>query len=348
MRRPSPLLQLTLTRFREYLREPEAVFWTLIFPILLASGLGIAFRNRPAETVHVGVVRGAPGSDSLLAALGADSSGHIAAEPLDSAAAAQGLRTGSLALVVAPAPSGVAYRYDDTRPEGRMARLVVDRALQRALGAPDIVRASDELVRERGSRYIDFVVPGLLGLNLMGSGIWGVGFAIVEARKRKLLKRLIATPMPRALYLASFLVFRLTLLVVEVVAILGFGALVFGVPLRGSLAQLAAICALAGVTFAALGLLIAARPRTVEGASGLMNFVMMPMWVASGVFFSASNFPAAVQPFIQALPLTAALDALRANMLEGAGWNVIAPEMAILAAWMTLCFAVALRVFRWR
>jgi ABC-type multidrug transport system permease subunit len=355
------LRQLTLARFREYLREPEAVFWTLVFPLLLTAGLGIAFRNRPAEAPRVAVVGSSPRADSLAAALaggdgGADSAANhatpgtrtLTVERLDSAAAARALQTGRLALVAQVAGDSVVFRYDDTRPDAGVARLLVDRELRRGREPADPVPAREQRVREPGARYIDFVVPGLLGLNLMGSGIWGVGFSIVDARKRKLLKRLIATPMPRAHYLGSFLLFRLVLLVVEVAVIVGFGMLVFGVPMRGPVALLALVCAVGGMTFAALGLLIASRPRTVEGASGLMNLVMLPMWVASGVFFSARNFPDAVQPFIQALPLTAVNDALRATMLEGAGWSAVAPELAILAAWMIGCFVLALRLFRWR
>lgn len=340
------ILQLTLSRFREFYREPEAVFWVFVFPILLAAGLGIAFRNRPAEASHIAVARSAANSpvvDSLKNASG------LVVDVLDDTAAATALRTGKVALVVVPRADGaVEYRFDEARPESRTARMVVDRAVQRAGGQKDPVPVTETKVSERGSRYIDFVVPGLLGMNLMGSGIWGIGFAIVDARKKKLLKRLIATPMSRAEYLASFLFFRLSLLVVEVATLIGFGALVFGVPLRGSLGQLAIICVLASLSFGGLGLLIASRARTMEGASGLMNLVMLPMWVFSGVFFSSGNFPKAAQPFIQALPLTAVNDALRANMLQGASWASVGGELAIIATWLVVCFTLALRLFRWR
>jgi len=268
---------------------------------------------------------------------------------LDDTAAATALRTGKVALVVVPRTDGaVEYRFDEARPESRTARMVVDRAVQRAGGQKDPVPVTETKVSERGSRYIDFVVPGLLGMNLMGSGIWGIGFAIVDARKKKLLKRLIATPMSRAEYLASFLFFRLSLLVIEVATLIGFGTLVFGVPLRGSLAQLVIICVISSLAFGGIGLLIASRARTMEGASGLMNLVMLPMWVFSGVFFSSGNFPNAAQPFIQALPLTAVNDALRANMLQGASWATVGSELAIIAAWLVVCFTLALRLFRWR
>jgi ABC-2 type transport system permease protein len=340
------IVQLTLARFREFYREPEAVFWVFIFPILLAAGLGIAFRNRPAEASRIAVVNGSANValvDSLRKAPG------IVVETLDDSAAATALRTGRVAMVLVPRPDGtIDYRFDDARPESRTARLVVDRAVQRAAGREDPVRVTETRVSERGSRYIDFVVPGLLGMNLMGSGIWGIGFAIVDARKKKLLKRLIATPMSKAEYLASFLFFRLSLLAFEVATLIGFGALVFDVPLRGSFLQLVTICVLGSLAFGGLGLLVASRARTMEGASGLMNLVMLPMWVFSGVFFSSGNFPDATQPFIQALPLTAVNDALRANMLQGASWATVSSEIAIVAAWLVVTFTLALRLFRWR
>jgi ABC-type polysaccharide/polyol phosphate export permease len=342
-----PLVQLTRVRYREFFREPEAVFWVFIFPVLLAAGLGIAFRNRAADRTGVAVVttgsQAAQLADALRRADGLDVS------LLTDSAASEALRIGNVAMIVVPSASGqVEYRYDDSRPESRTARLLVDDVLQRAAGRRDPLAVRDQLVRERGARYIDFLVPGLLGMNLMGSGIWGLGFAIVDARKKRLLKRLIATPMSRAQYLASFVLSRLTLLVIEVSLLLGFGVLVFGVPLRGSLPLLVTICLVSSLAFASLGLLIASRAQTMEGASGLMNLVMLPMWIFSGVFFSASRFPEQIQPFIQALPLTAVIDALRANILRGAGWHMITGDLAIIMAWMIGSFVMALKLFRWR
>ena len=345
--RDHPLVQLTLVRYREFFREPEAVFWVFVFPILLTAGLGIAFRNQTPERSAVAVVRDAPGADGLRAALAADSALRV--ETLTETEAAAALRTGRVSLVVVPQEtSGVEYRFDRERPEGRAARLLADAAVQAAAGRRNPVDAYDRLVSEPGSRYVDFVVPGLLGMNLMGSGIWGLGFAIVDARRKKLLKRLIATPMSRTQYLASFVLSRLTMLVVEVALLLGFAVIAFGVPVRGSLASLAAICLLSSLGFGALGLLIASRAQTVEGVSGLMNLVMLPMWIFSGVFFSASRFPDAIQPFVQVLPLTAVIDALRGSMLEGAGPAQLLPELGIIAGWLVVSFVLAVRLFRWR
>jgi ABC-type polysaccharide/polyol phosphate export permease len=336
------LVQLTLVRFREFWREPEAVFWVFVFPILLAAGLGIAFQNRPPEAVKIGAT-----TPALAAALRNEKS--LSVQVMDRAAADQALRTGRIVLLASPSDSGgVTFRYDDTNPDGRTARLLAGRAVERANGIQPQTGEKDDLVRERGSRYIDFLIPGLLGMNLMGSGMWGIGFSIVDARRKKLLKRLIASPMSRSEYLLSFLLARLTLLSVEVAALLGFGHFLFGVPLRGPLSQLALLCLLSSLSFSALGLLVASRAQTIEAASGLMNFVMLPMWIFSGVFFSAERFPHAFQPFIQALPLTAVNNALRANMLEGAPLSAIAGQLAIIAAWLVVSFFTALKLFRWR
>jgi ABC-2 type transport system permease protein len=327
-----PLVQLTRVRYREFFREPEAVFWVFIFPVLLAAGLGIAFRSRAPDRTSVAVVSTGPTAPQITDAL-RHAEGIDVALVSDSAAT-EGLRTGSVALVVVPgSDDSLVYRYDDARPESRVARLLSVR---------------ERLERERGSRYIDFLLPGLLGMNLMGSGIWGLGFAIVDARKKRLLKRLIATPMSRAQYLASFVLSRLTLLVIEVGLLLGFGVLVFGVPVRGSLPLLVLICLVSSLAFASIGLLVASRAQTMEGASGLMNLVMLPMWIFSGVFFSASRFPESIQPVIQALPLTAVIDALRANILRGSGWETVGPELGIIVAWMAASFLLALRLFRWK
>jgi ABC-type multidrug transport system permease subunit len=337
----SSLYQLTSTRFRLFLREPEAIFWVFVFPILLAVGLGIAFRNRPADVLPVAAT-----TEQLTQALAADKG--LTASSMDEAAGAHALATGTINLLAIQRPDDVVYEYDATNPDGRTARLLAERAIQTAAGRQDAVPSQNQLVHETGSRYIDFVVPGLLGMNLMGSAIWGMGFAIVEARQKKLLKRMVASPMPRWQYMASFILSRLAMLVIEVVVFVGFARLAFGVPLRGSLLDLGLICLVTSLAFSALGLLIASRAKTMEAASGLMNLVMLPMWILSGVFFSATRFPAVIQPFVRALPLTAAIDALRSNMLQGIGISHLTMEIGILLAWLVVPFAVTMKIFRWR
>jgi ABC-2 type transport system permease protein len=337
----SSLFQLTIARFRLFLREPEALFWVFIFPILLALGLGIAFRNRPADVLPVAAT-----TPQLTQALAADKG--LNAKTLNEADGTRQLSIGTIQLLAIQTPQGVTFKYDDTNPDGRNARLLADRAVQAAAGRKDPVNEQNALVHEAGSRYIDFVVPGLLGMNLMGSSIWGLSFAIVEARQKKLLKRMVASPMPRWQYLAAFLLSRLLMLLIEVIAFLGFVRLAFGVPFHGPIWELAALCVLTSLAFSSLGLLLASRAKTMEAVSGLMNLAMLPMWVLSGIFFSASRFPAVIQPFVRALPLTAAIDAFRGNMLQGLHLYQLTVPVAILLAWLVIPFGLALRIFRWR
>jgi ABC-type multidrug transport system permease subunit len=272
----------------------------------------------------------------------------LSATNMDEAAGTHALAIGTIDLLAIQRPDGVVYKYDSTNPDARTARLLAERAIQAAAGRRDAVASQNEFVHETGARYIDFVVPGLLGMNLMGSAIWGMGFAIVEARQKKLLKRMVASPMPRWQYMASFILSRLVMLVIEVVVFVGFARLAFGVPIRGSLLDLGIICLVTSLAFSSLGLLIASRAKTMEAASGLMNLVMLPMWILSGVFFSATRFPSVIQPLVRALPLTAAIDALRSNMLQGIGLHHLGMPMAILLGWLVVPFAVTMKIFRWR
>lgn len=344
--RYAAIRELTLWRVREFLREPEAVFWVFAFPVLLAFALGIAFKNRGPRPVQIAVENtGAVAAVATAVILESDSA--VTVRLLGPADAQNALRTGKVAAVVVPGEPLV-VRYDPTRDESHLARLVVNEAVNRVSGRRDAVEIREQKVTDVGSRYIDFLIPGLLGMNIMGTGMWGVGFAVVKARSGKLLKRFLASPMSRSQYLLSHILARLLFLALEVGSVLIFAVLVFDVPVRGSLLGLSAIAVLGAMAFSGLGLLVASRAKTVEGVSGLMNLVMVPMWICSGVFFAASNFPEAAQPFIHALPLTALNDALRAVMIDGVPVVQTVGMLGVVAAWGVASFAVALRVFRWR
>jgi ABC-type multidrug transport system permease subunit len=340
--RRSALLQLVLARWRSFYREPGVLFWSFGFPIVLAIALGIAFRNGSPDPVRVAIVRDASGA--LATALRTEDVDARAFEP---EAARVALRTGKVDLVV-EAGDPPTYAFDPTRLQGRHARAVVDGHIQRAAGRVDVVHASDTPVTEPGSRYIDFLVPGLLGTGLMQGGLWGVGYVIVEMRTRRLMKRLIATPMKKFDFLLAFVIARALFLLVELPALLGFAALVFDVPINGSVVLLALLSTIGAISFAGLGLLVASRAENIQTASGLINVVTMPMLIASGTFFSSSKFPDAVQPIIRLLPLTALNDSLRAVMLDGRGLSDITVELAILLGWCAASFGVALMIFRWR
>jgi ABC-2 type transport system permease protein len=345
-----PLGQLILARLREFYREPEALFWVYGFPMLIALALGFAFRNKPVERITVAIeeTSGVPeNADFVSKALGSDK--KYVVRRGDAAMCRSLLRTGKTDLVVVPSTggSGCEYQYDPTRPEGVLARGKVDDTLQRAAGRPDVLPIIDQEITEPGGRYIDFLIPGLLGMSLMGGGLWGVGFATVDLRIRKVLKRFLATPMRKTDFLVAMIVSRMFLLVPEVLVLLIFARLAFGVVIQGSVLAVAALILLGALTFAGVGLLVACRAQTLETVSGLMNLVMLPMWVLSGIFFSPERFPDAAQPFIRVLPLTPLIESLRNICLEGASLMSQWPQVATLAAWAVGSFLLALRWFRW-
>jgi ABC-type multidrug transport system permease subunit len=341
-----PLVELTLMRVREFLREKEAVFWVFIFPVLMTFALGIAFRNTGPDKTFVAVEAGDAKATEIASVL--SRSPEISTSVLTPDQAAQALRSGKVSIVVKPANDFFEYHFDPTRPESRSARLLVDDVLQRGKGRTDVVNVGEQKITEPGARYVDFLVPGLIGMNLMGSGLWGLGFTVVIARSRKLLKRFAATPMRRSHYLLSFMLSRLIFLVLEVAAVIIFASLAFGFTVRGSWLAVTLSIVLGGFTFSGIGLLVAARPTTIEGVSGLMNFIMLPMWLLSGTFFSSERFPQVLQPFIQALPLTALNNVLRALMNEGASLSSNWLPIAILLFWCVISFVVALKIFRWQ
>src|SRR5438477_157106 len=338
------IIELTSARTKEFVRETEAIFWVFGFPLLLALALGFAFREKPPDRIPVAVVAG-PAASTQATTL--SKSAALTPRVMDANVAQDALRHGKVSLVV-DATHSLTYRFDPTNPDSRTARRETDDALQAAAGRRNVVPAKDEYVHEQGARYIDFLIPGLLGMNLMGTGMWGMGFTIANARMKKLLKRLIATPMRKSQYVMAQFLSRLIFLVVEVTVLVAFGWLVFGVRVNGSILVLALLCIVGGYAFSGLGLLTASRARTLEGVSGLMNLIMMPMWLCSGVFFSYERFPDAAKPFIRALPLTMLNDALRAVMNDAAPLTKVMPHLALLAVWGIVTFAIGLKIFRWQ
>ncbi len=352
---------LLLARILELKREPEVVFWVFVFPLLLAFGLGIAFRNKPADVSSVVVIAGeeaqktvsmlqnsSPNSQPTSSPDSRQQHTAIRAVILDRDAALKSFHFGKFDLAIeAKSDGSFIYYFDPARPESVLSRAEVDAALESASGRKDVIATSTQVSSEPGSRYIDFLIPGLLGMNLMNSGMWGVGFALVEMRQRKLLKRFVATPMRKSDFLLALTSSRLVLMVIEVGLLLGFGVLVFHMRVMGSILSVILLGCIGAIAFAGVGLLTACRAQKIESVSGLINLVMMPMWIFSGVFFSYERFPAVVLPFIKALPLTALNDALRAIILEGSSLASQSGRLLVLAVWGGISFVLALRWFRW-
>ena len=344
----SGFTHLLMARMKELKREPEVVFWVFVFPILLALGLGIAFRNKPADTTSIAIVQGTGAQEALAMIQRSSRASAIHVQVLDQDVAFQGLRLGKFDLVVLPtATGGFKYRYDPARPESVLSHAEVDDVLQAAAGRKDAVATTTVASSEPGSRYIDFLIPGLIGMNLMNSGMWGVGFSLVDMRQRKLLKRFVGTPMRRSDFLLAIMSSRIVLMVIEVGLLLVFGVLFFHLRVLGSYLAIAVLGAIGSMTFGGVGLLTASRAQKIESISGLINLVMMPMWIFSGVFFSYERFPAVVHPFIKALPLTALNDALRATLLEGTSLAAQPGRLLVMLLWGGISFVLALRWFRW-
>ena len=367
--------QIVLTRIREFYRRPTAIFWVYVFPILMAIVLGVAFSNPKVEEQHVGIVSPADPAlakriaDALAAQNAKASSGatKIIGYLVSDAAGRRGLRLGRYTLLVLPKTAGapksssdttqlvgelagidLEYLYDPSVPQSYAARWAVDDALQRAAGRQEPLATHDARFEEPGSRYIDFVIPGLIGASLMSSGLWGVGFVVVDMRVRNLLKRFFTTPMRRADFLSGMILSRMFFIITEVLLLLFFARWLFDVRVLGSWLAVLFLIILGSGTFAAIGLLMAARARTVETASGIINLVMLPMWMVSGIFFSAERFPDAVQPLVKSLPLTAVINALRGVMIEELSIFALWGPVLVLLVWGIGSFALAIKLFRWQ
>jgi ABC-type multidrug transport system permease subunit len=339
-----PLVELMLARLREFYREPEALFWAFVFPVVMSLALAVAFPSGANRPVVVGVP---PGQEAASIRRALEVSPQITLKHVPAGDEVRALREGEVHVVVWPTEPPT-YKFDPDRTESQMARLVVNDLLARAAGRVEPWQPNQEPLTIAGSRYVDWVIPGIVGLNIMFTGVWGIGFPIVQTRMRKLLKRMVASPMRKREFLLAQVLARMLFLGPEVVVPLGFGALALGMPINGNPIEIAIVAIVGALAFGGLGLLIASRAKTFEAISGLANITTMPMLIASGVFFSSTNFPEVIQPFVQVLPLTAFNDAFRAVVLEGEPLPAVVGDLLLLGGWAVVSFVIALRLFRWR
>ncbi len=342
-----PVWAIMLSRLREFIRQPEAVFWVYFFPVLMVVVLGVAFRNDSPEKADVDVVDG-PGARLVMGSL-ADEEG-VRLHTQSEAEGLSRLRTGKSSLLIVPPETGldgVVFHFDPSRPGSQQTRDLVEGRLQVAAGRRDVIEIEDVEFEEPGGRYVDFLVPGLLGMGLMGGGLWGVGFAIVDMRIRKLLKLFMATPMKKSHFLVGMMLSRLVFMIPQVLILLLFSNWIFGVTIYGDWLSLLVVVFFGAFEFAAIGLLVASRARAIESVSGLMNLIMLPMWTLCGIFFSYERFPEMAHPFIRWLPLTPVIDSLRAVMLDGHSVLSLGPELMVMSVWMVATFGLAMLIFRW-
>ncbi len=342
---PRIVLAVAITSFREFWRSPEAVFWTYGFPLLMTVVLGFSFRPKSPEPLPVAVVAmAAAPADAEAIAARLRTNDRLRVEVLDAERADAALARGRLGALVHGPAADPTVRADPTRPDAELARLQVERALR---GDAAATGPRFEVEDRPGARYIDFLIPGLIGLNLVGAGMWGIGFQLVQYRTQNLLRRLFVTPMRRGEFLFGFLLSRLLLALPESAIIVGFGVVCWGVPFRGSLAAAVVLLLGGALAFSGLGVLIASRAKTVEGVAGLMNLCQMPMWLLGGAFFSNERMEGWLRVGAEAMPLTWCNDAMRELMLAPGGFAEIAMPLALLYGFAALSFAIALRLFRW-
>lgn len=344
----APIIQLVLARLRESYRQPEVLFWVYGFPLVMVVGLGTAFRGKPIENFRVDIAVGMR-AEEIATTLRKDKRFTVAV--LEQDVARNRLRTSKSDLLIktdgAASLANYEFHLDPTRPKSAMAKDRADDVLQRALGRKDLAKVTTVVMDEPGSRYVDFLVPGMLGMSILGGGMWGVGFATVNLRIRNLLKRFLATPMKKSHFLLAMMISRFLFMVPQMLLLLVFSYFWFDVAIYGNPLLVLFLILLGGFTFSGLGLLVACRAQTMETVSGLMNMVMLPMWMLSGIFFASDKFPKVMQPIIELMPLTPFIRALRDVMLDGASLMSIGNDVCMLVIWGIVTFALALRWFRW-
>ncbi len=357
------VLQVAIARLREFFREPVAIFWVYGFPQVILLTLGFTFTDRAPEVLHVDLV-GGQGTAGHVAHLHnrLEANGRLVPQITSKPEGLQRLRqVRSSAVVVIQASRKelqgqptYELHYDPDRVDSMQARALLESVLLRSLlsqARPEADWASSRIViRERqaiGGRYVDFLVPGLLAVGVMGGSLVGVGYTLVEMRMRRLLRVYLATPLSTGELFAGLMVARLAFLVAEVLFVLIVAGVVFGVGVVGSGWLLLASLLLGTITFLAVGLLIGARGRTLEAASGWVSVLMLVQWVLCGVFFNRGIFPEHWQPLLKLLPLTALVDATRGVMLQGDTLVDLWDEWLILLGWTVAVLPAALWRFRW-
>ncbi|WP_323944300.1 ABC transporter permease [Aeromonas caviae] len=324
---------LFYARTLEFVRDRAALVWNLLFPLLLVIGFSLIFSGPPKPLVQIGVVGELPATYAPLRAVPL-----LKIIPYDEASRGQlKVRHHQLDLLLSPA--GERYWINPDAPQGAMAEYLLRQAVQ--------VPLQRESLSGRAIRYGDWLLPGVIGMNLMFSGLFGVGFVIVRYRKNGVLKRLRATPLGALEFLFAQLLSRV--LITLVVSLLVFCAAywLLDVPLIGSGWLLLVIALAGGTAMASLGLLIAARLQNEELASGLLNLISLPMMFLSGVWFSLEGAPAWLQQLAARLPLSQIIEAARAVMLEGAGWQEVAGPLGQVMVFALVCISLGTMLFKW-
>jgi ABC-2 type transport system permease protein len=368
--RRNPLIQLILIHFREFVREPGIIFWSIIFPIAMAWVLGIAFSRQSELVQQVVLIENHDQHYPLLHDFLKDSKSitkeiyginttcfekTIASDKLGKTSfrfistdwdnGILLLKRGQVNLIMKEHPDSLEYFFDPVNPQAKMLFVMLSSSFNNDNKAFE--NSSISPLTQKGNRYIDFLVPGLIALGAMNSLLWGISYALIEMRSKKLMRRMVATPMKKSEFLISFFIARLLIAILEMAILWSFSYAYFKITLQGSFAALATIFLAGNIAFSGLAILISSRTANSRIGTGLINLVTMPMMILSGIFFSYHNFPDFAIPIIQKMPLTMMADSIRAVFIEGSGLVQVAGNSAILAGLGIGCFLIGLKIYKW-
>lgn len=369
MMKRNSLIQLILIHFREFIREPGILFWSIIFPVLMAWVLGIAFSKNNELVQQVAFIEDSlnmnkdlrqflkdanyiedpekEGPDYFEKSMQNEKLGRTSYKFLltDWDGGLLLLKRGQVNLILREYPDSVEYFFDPINPQAKMVYIM----LSSAINDEHLVyeTASINLLTQKGNRYIDFLIPGLMAMGVMNSLLWGMSYALIDMRSKKLMRRMVATPMKRSEFLISIFIARLSITVIEALLLLTFAFAYFHISIQGSLPAFILIFLAGNIAFSGIAILISSRTDNSRIGTGLINVISLPMMVLSGIFFSYHNFPDFAIPIIRRFPLTMMADSLRSVFNEGAGIAQVSLNALILCLLGIICFAIALRTYKW-
>jgi ABC-2 type transport system permease protein len=374
--RHNQLWQITTALFKEIIREPGVLFWGILFPILMSLGLGIAFTKKADVIRKVAVITntGIAKADDTLSVISSffqkncektysadnkelkwklvlkdDKLGNsiFFFYEMDWKESMMQLKRGTVNVVLLEKNNQPEYHFDPLNPDAQLTYL----KLHEYIGGNKIIAAENsENIKPLtviGTRYIDFLVPGLISMGVMMSCMWGISYGLIEKRSKKLLRRLVATPMKKSHFLISLITVRIGMNFVESIVLFIFALIAFKMTVQGSLSALFFMFLAGNFAFSGIAIFISSNTSKTEVGNGLINFVVFPMMVLSGIFFSYHNFPDWAIPVIQKLPLTMLTDGVRSIFNEGAGYNEVGLSILILTAVGAVFFSVGLKIFKW-
>ena len=370
------LWQLISALFLEIVREPGVLFWGILFPILMSLGLGLAFTKKADVIRKVAVINIneslTSGSENSVVAgfLQKNCEKNVSGKPdtwqwkytirdeklgnsvflfykMKWDEAVKFLKRGTINVLLLGINDSVEYHFDPMNPDAQLTYLKLSSIVGK--GAVQAVQSNTEIkpLTVTGTRYIDFLVPGLITMGVMMSSMWGISYGIIEKRSKKLLRRLVATPMKKSHFLIALITVRITMNFIESLVLILFALFAFKMTIQGSISALILMFLAGNIAFAGIAVFVSSHTSNTEVGNGLINFVVFPLMILSGIFFSYQNFPEWSLPVIKNLPLTMLTDGIRSIFNEGAGYHDVALPILILLTVGILFFSVGLKIFKW-